>query len=350
MNEAVSWQLHQWQEMLDKAFELLDHPQAGSFLRNPNQVNPGSHGWGFSCYFSENSVPQVNGKFYAQTFLWIHEPGDYVYSDPPENITVWFYVSCPKGVLEDKQEFPVSEFNQFPYYVVKKVHKMVDILINRGEGGEGGFQEDPTPDPSIELSPVGSIESKEFDVSEKDVENLVEGLVQEADKRPSTRPTKQVRDLIQQLDASYKKIEMLQAQADKILSEIKPLAKDNEIVEEQLMGLLQDYQDRCVRLKGIIAQVETTPEKKAHVPQWAKWRDWVLQKFNAISVEMYKEAQEMLESFKNVTPPKDKFTFKRESIEEGVLDRINRIVRSMRVWAQKSNAAITELERAVYGE
>lgn len=189
------------------------------------------------------------------------------------------------------------------------------------------------------------IESKETEMIDKDIDQVISELLQEGE-RPSTRPTKEVRDLMTALADAYDKMEMLQRQADALNAQIKPISQSIEGMEAQLLPLIEDYQNRTVRIKNLLAMVEDVAEKKSKIPQWSKWRDWVFAKFNAISADMMKEAQEMLESFKGITPASKRFTFKRESVEleEGALSRVIDWVKRM---ARKSWANIRSLEAAL---
>jgi chromosome segregation ATPase len=147
-----------------------------------------------------------------------------------------------------------------------------------------------------------------------------------------------------QLAAAYDRMEELKRQADAITAQYKVVSQEVEGLEQQLAPLVADYQDRTVKMQNLLAKIEDVAEKKSKIPQWSKWRDWVFMKFNSISADMLKEAQEMLESFKTVTPATTRFVFRRESIEEGIGSRLISWLKAM---SRRSWRALRALERAL---
>lgn len=180
-------------------------------------------------------------------------------------------------------------------------------------------------------------------MNDKKIDQVISELLEE-ELRPSYRPTAQVRDLMIALDAAYKNMEALQAKADELNAQIRPIAQSISGMESQLMPLLEDYENRTVRIKNLLAMIEDVAERKSKIPQWSKWRDWVFAKFNSISVDMMKEAEKMLESFRAITPASKKLTFKRESLDESVLGGVIIWLKRM---ARRSWMNILSLESAL---
>lgn len=176
------------------------------------------------------------------------------------------------------------------------------------------------------------------DLIEKMIDDLIEGDL------PSSRPRKDVRSRLTRLREINSQLERLQQQADSIAQQMKPLESENETIASELKILLEDYQDRMARIKGVIARLEDIPPAKAKIPQWTKVIEFMLNKLGGISMDMRKEAEAFIETCKSIKPGRTDvdIEFEESTLTEGWFGRM---ISRIKAFASRSWNSIKELEQ-----
>jgi len=153
------------------------------------------------------------------------------------------------------------------------------------------------------------------------IESLVDLLLEEGESekklKRSNRPTKEVRTHLLKLDELYTNLSALNQQAQEISSAIKSISAEVKTVENVLMPLLEEYEDKTARIARLMAKIEEKPAKKSAVPSWKKFVEWALDKLGSISSDLRREGEKVLEASKRTIPAERyvKFT-KQESMSK----------------------------------
>jgi chromosome segregation ATPase len=177
--------------------------------------------------------------------------------------------------------------------------------------------------------------------------------------RRSARPLTAHADLVRVYDDNERKIEEVNAEAQKLMSEaqslmttVKPLQARNVEIQNELLGVLDSYEDRTIKLKSLNDVLITTYEKiiarQKRTPVWTDYIERLLREIGEIAGEMRrKEMEELQNTFREWEPEKKKFKFKRESISEGIIDTLGNILSHISGLIQRSWNRIQGLEQQV---
>lgn len=171
-----------------------------------------------------------------------------------------------------------------------------------------------------------------------------EAGIKEAEQRRSDKPLKAHADVVDKYAEVLAMQEKLQEQSLAIQAIVKEKGNMADALAAEIEKFAAEYENQTIRTKKIVAKLEEIPAAKSKSVSWKKYIDWSLGKFQTISAELHKEAQDFLEATKQMIPSKKFITTQKvESICEGVEDFIAGLTAKLSRTAKK----IDDLEAVV---
>jgi chromosome segregation ATPase len=179
-----------------------------------------------------------------------------------------------------------------------------------------------------------------LDESKKMIHETIDALgeANSPSLRRSSRPLVAHADLVRLYDDNERKIEEVNAEAQALISQaqslmttMKPFQTRNVEIENELIDVLDGYEDRTVKLKGLndvlIATYERVAARQKKTPKWTEYIERLLREIGEIAGEMKrKEMEKLKDTFREWVPGFKKFKFRRESISEGIIDSLRNIL------------------------